>query len=298
MIDNIIIDGDLNDWNDIPYSDEFVVHNTGNDGTQSTKMKLAWDSDNLYIAYQVIDTDIKISSGNQDAKIFNSDDLVEFFIDPDGNGLNYIEVGINGNNVYYDYIIKCPGGSCGTWSDDQVFDLANFESKASFSGTANNAGDQNVDYQVEIKIPFISLNTISNGGFTTPVNQDIWSANFFRIDRNNTNSTTEYQSWNPHNSFGYHQPTKFGTVTFKDDNVTAIDYSITDSGLSFFPNPSTGMVNFTETVDQVTIFDIMGNLVMSIENTEKIDLSNYQSGIYTISIYNNNNQHAEKLILE
>ena len=248
-------------------------------------MKLAWDSENLFVAYYVEDTEQTFTALNQDGYIFQKDDLVEFFIDPDGDGVNYIEVGVNGLNVYYDFIIKCPGGDCGAWSDDQVFDLQGFESAVT---------KDNSQYTVEIKIPFTALNAVTDGGFTTPMDGDSWKANFFRIDQT-SGASAEYQAWNSHESFGYHQPSKFGTITFKE--VFTSSTSIANI-VNVYPNPTSGRLNISKEVDTITVTDVTGATVISENNTSSIDLSSYTSGIYTVNIETADQVITQKVIVE
>ena len=294
-IQNVTIDGSINEWDAIPFTDEFVKHDNAGKASQVTKAKIAWDASNIYFAFVAKDMDIKATNGSQDSKIFNTDDLIEFFIDPDGNGENYIEVGVNGLNVYYDYILKCVTASCGGWADDQIFDLNNFESAANYVGTVNTSTDKDTEYFVEIKIPFASLKAIPNGGFTTPKDGDTWNANLFRIDQN-ASSSAEYLAWNPHNSFGFHQPSKFGKLVFKADPLTAIiDTDLTDL-VQFYPNPTTGVVRFNKEIAQVKVFNTFGQLVESQENVSAIDLSSFEKGVYTISMIAEGKVMTEKII--
>ena len=67
------------------------------------------------------------------------------------------------------------------------------------------------------------------------------------------------------------------------------------NNFSIFPNPSTGIYAI-ETIDQATINkievnDLTGKLVKSIQSNTKnvtIDLTNFQKGIYIVTIYSNN----------
>lgn len=208
----IVIDGKLNDWATIPYSSEFVKHDDNSKTSQITRAKVTWDDANIYLAFDVEDTEIIGKMQQQDSRFFETDDLIEFFIDPDGDGQNYLEIGINASGSVYDYVIKCPNSSCGGWADNQAFDVQGIEIKTTIDGTLNNANDVDKGYIVECKIPFSAL-TIENGNFKKPSNNTAWKVNLFRIDYS-TKTPVEYQSWTPHNAFGFHQPAKFGVLHF------------------------------------------------------------------------------------
>ncbi|UFH47519.1 hypothetical protein LNP27_05640 [Flavobacterium galactosidilyticum] len=68
-------------------------------------------------------------------------------------------------------------------------------------------------FNVEIAIPFSSLNEITNGHFKTPKNGTTWKGNLFRIDYG---QSKEYQSLKPYQSkkYGFHQPVEFAEFKF------------------------------------------------------------------------------------
>jgi hypothetical protein len=198
------IDGNLSDWN-LPFSGPFVIHNSAEKATQNTFVALAWDNDFLYLAYNCVDTKIVGSKKKQDAPIFKSDDLIEFFLDPDGDGQNYLEIGVNAYATFYDLLIKCVSPDCGGWKNNISFAVANMQTASKINKTG---------YSVEIRIPFSSLVAIKNGGFSIPTIGTKWKGNAFRIDYG---SKTEYLSLTPYtgSKFGFHQPTQFATFEFK-----------------------------------------------------------------------------------
>ena len=54
-------------------------------------------------------------------------------------------------------------------------------------------------------------------------------------------------------------------------------------GLSVFPNPTAGMVYFSEAVD-IDVYDLMGKKVASSDNKKYIDMSNLKDGMYNIVV--------------
>jgi hypothetical protein len=199
-----IIDGNLSDWN-LPFSGPFVEHNSAKKASQNTLVALAWDADFLYLAYNCVDTKIVGSKKKHDAPIFKSDDLVEFFLDADGDGKNYLEIGVNPYSSAYDLLIKCVSPDCGGWKNNPSFAVANMQTASKINKTG---------YSVEIRIPFTSLKIIENGGFSIPTIGTKWKGNAFRIDYG---SKTEYLSLAAYSSskFGFHQPKQFTTFEFK-----------------------------------------------------------------------------------
>lgn len=203
ITDKITIDGDLSDWK-TSFSGPFVIHNSGAKATQNTFVSLSWNEENLYIAYRAADSKIIGESKKKHAEIYKTDDLVEIFIDPDGDGQNYIEIGVNAFSTNYDMLIKCISRECGGWKTSVSFDISGLEAVSKITPEG---------FCTEIKIPFSSLEKIQNGHFSKPKNGTKWKANAFRIDYGNT---TEYLALQPYKSlkFGFHQPQEFAVFEF------------------------------------------------------------------------------------
>ncbi|MNX59859.1 hypothetical protein D3C86_907480 [compost metagenome] len=201
--DQPTIDGDLSDWK-TPFLGPFVIHDSGANASQNTMVSLSWNDDNLYIAYKSSDSKIVGSYQKKDSQIFNTDDLVEIFIDPDGDGQNYIEIGVNAFSTNYDMLLKCISPDCGGWRTSMAFDIPGLEAASKITPEG---------YATEIKIPFLSLEKIQNGNFSKPKTGTKWKGNTFRIDYGNT---TEYLALQPYKSlkFGFHQPKEFAFFEF------------------------------------------------------------------------------------
>lgn len=201
--EKINIDGDLSEWK-MPFLGPFVIHNTGEKATQNTFVSLLWDNENLYVAYKCTDSKIIGKSQPKDSQIYNTDDLAEIFLDPDGDSQNYIEIGVNAFSTNYDLLLKCISPECGGWNTSMDFNIKGLESISKMTSEG---------YTVEIKIPFSSLEKIKNGGFQKPKTGTKWRGNTFRIDYGNT---TEYLALQPYKSlqFGFHQPQEFTVFEF------------------------------------------------------------------------------------
>lgn len=201
--EKLTIDGDLSDWK-TPFLGPFVIHNSGQKATQNTMISLSWNDENLYIVYKSVDSKIVGSSQKKDSHIFSSDDLIEIFIDPDGDGQNYIEIGVNAFSSSYDMLLKCISPLCGGWNTLMAFDIKGMEAQSKITQKG---------FNTEIKILFSSLKTIQNGNFTKPKVGTKWRGNTFRIDYGNT---TEYLALQYYKSlnFGFHQPKEFAVFEF------------------------------------------------------------------------------------
>ena len=76
------------------------------------------------------------------------------------------------------------------------------------------------------------------------------------------------------------------TVTYHGSSTSIEDYTLSNNVGDFYPNPASGMVNFTFKGDLATLklIDILGNNVKEIllnkEGVKKIDLPDMNKGIY------------------
>lgn len=147
-----------------------------------------------------------------------------------------------------------------------------------------------------MKIPFDALTLIPNGGFTAPESGDVWKANLFRVDPNVWHGT-EYLSWSSHDSFGFHQPSKFGDLVFEGGPLTGFD-NMSEDYVQLYPNPSSGSVLFSKKVSSVEVFNVLGENVYSDENIENVDLSYLEKGVYVFSLFVEGRTIISKLVIK
>lgn len=201
--DKPVIDGDLSEWKR-HFLGPFVVHNSGVKATQKNAVSLSWNNENLYIAFRSDDSKIIGSHQQHDSQIYKTDDLVEIFIDPDGDGLQYVEIGVNAFSTYYEMLIACALPACGGWKASMDFKVVGMETASKMTPEG---------FCVEIKIPFSALENSISTNFKTPTIGTKWKGNVFRID---FGKTTEYLALQHYSTseFGFHQPSEFAVFEF------------------------------------------------------------------------------------
>jgi len=96
-----------------------------------------------------------------------------------------------------------------------------------------------------------------------------------------------------------------GSIWFATDNGVsklALNTGFDDFeqfGIQIFPNPATNIINLQGIPENSTIhiYDINGKLLLTKQETiNQIDISNFQSGVYTLQIIGNNEVITHKLI--
>ncbi len=90
---------------------------------------------------------------------------------------------------------------------------------------------------------------------------------------------------------------------YHDNEETTSDLNTTIH-ITIFPNPSDGLLTISqnEIIQEIVVFDILGNNVMKLgsegSNSTSLDLSDLAKGIYYVRIKSNNNFSVEKVILK
>lgn len=87
-------------------------------------------------------------------------------------------------------------------------------------------------------------------------------------------------------------------IRIHEKDETAIE-SVSMNGINMYPNPSNGIVNFTNAENAtIEVYNMMGQVVASIENSNEnasIDLSGVANGNYIVRIVKNGNVATSKL---
>lgn len=122
-----------------------------------TEIRMLWDDENLYILAEMPTHDLWATVTERDTTIFQDPDF-EVFIDPTGEGNNYIELEINQLNTVWDLFIAR------TYRHDAPivlhdWNMPGLRHAVSLSGTLNHPGDRDKGWSVELAIPWRSITT-------------------------------------------------------------------------------------------------------------------------------------------
>lgn len=211
----IVVDGITNDpvWSKIRPVGKFILSDGSGPASRQTEAKLCWDSTMLYVAFACIDPDIWGTLFKRDDPIYD-EEVVEIFIDPDGDMKNYYEFEVSPRNTLFDAIVCNPSGSQGK-GDLQVnleWDCPRIKTAVKVEGTLDNRTDIDKGWTVEMAIPFTSLDAPR----IPPMDGDIWKVNLYRID---LTPEPEFSCWSPtmRTPPDFHIPKAFGKLIFAKD---------------------------------------------------------------------------------
>ena len=193
-----VIDGRLDDeaWGGAA-SVTLRLHDDSGAPRFSTTARLLYDAERLYVAFECEDSRILADMTERDDPIFD-EEVVEIFIDPDSDLVNYYEFEVSPHNVIFDAVVRNPSGvKCeldATWDCEGL--------RTAVSRAAGDSGS----WAVEMAIPFAALNGAPHAG-------DRWRMNLYRIERL---PDEEYICWSPTmaDPANFHVPARFGTIEF------------------------------------------------------------------------------------
>jgi len=173
----------------------------------STVGRMLWDENNLYISFECEDDDIWAKWRNFDDPLWENE-VVEVFIDAEGDGIDYKEFEVNPVNTLVDLNIHKVDeeGRIGDWRENRKWNATGIKSAVKVDGTIEERNDKDHKWAVEMKIPF------QNFQAGTPLIGDIWRIQLYRIDRPQKQDTPSLYFWSPTDAF--HKPERFGYVQF------------------------------------------------------------------------------------
>lgn len=197
------IDGRLDEaiWQSAPESRAFVVSNGKAHAPRRCVARVGWDDVALYFAFEVEDQD-PISDFTQRDQDLWTRDVVEVYLDPGNDGLNYYEFQVSPKGVLFD--ARFPS---------YRKDLAG---SRRWNGVGVEAGAALVEggWTAELRVPFAALKRRDP---MPPKAGDSWRMNLYRIDMHPVSSGEphgDYTAWTPPIVGDFHALDRFGALVF------------------------------------------------------------------------------------
>lgn len=196
------VDGDLSKpvWASLPEI-HLRLAQDGAPPLQSTTVRGCWDGENLYLAFDCQDADIRATFRSRDDRVWQ-EEAVEAFIAPYGDLRHYYEFQSSPINVVRDLTVTSPNARAENLTFDGSWDCAGWQTAAV---------QQPPGWQAEWRIP---LGELLDPGAGPVRSGEEWRINLFRIDRF---PREEYSSWSPTpgEPFSFHRPSRFRRWIFE-----------------------------------------------------------------------------------
>ena len=180
-----VLDGNLSDgvWSQAAWT-RYFLRPDGQplDEKLRTRAKLLFDDQNLYVAFEILDSDIVNKKKARDEALWQ-EDVVEVYLDPGKDGRDYVEFQFAPTEMIFD--AHFTAHRTPEWSlAAKRFNLEGLEAKVSLVGTVNKKDSGDQMWAVEAKIPFKGLPGVT----AVPRVGTVWGLNLYRIDSSNPNS--------------------------------------------------------------------------------------------------------------
>ena len=230
----IIIDGILDDWKDVAWTNDFEDI-TGQDALRpslKTRVKMLWDDNYMYFAAEMEEPHLWATVTERDEVIYVDNDF-EIFIDPDGDTHNYVEIEVNAMGTIWDLFLTRPYRDGTTPLNS--YNIDGLKCQVGLNGTINNASDIDRGWTVEMAVPWEALIDLTKGK-RKPYPGEYWRINFSRVqweldiidgqyqkakDANNGKKLPEKNwVWSEQGVVNMHMPEKWGLVFFSG-NISA-----------------------------------------------------------------------------
>lgn len=180
-----------------PVAAELRDNLTGGAPLQATTVRCWGDELCLHTEFRCVDAHPWATMTKRDAPIW-TEEVVEVFIDPVGDGAGYFEIEVNPLGAVCDLVLRRIASG---WRREFAWDC---------SGLQTSAERTSDGWLARLAIPWLSLVT------QRPVPGAEWRINFHRIDRpSGSHGARELSSWSPTFAETFHDPTRFGRLRLR-----------------------------------------------------------------------------------
>jgi alpha-galactosidase len=169
----------------------------------STSVAAYFDDEYLTVLFSVADDHVEATHVEHDAPLYE-EDVCEVFLAPERQ-TRYFELEVSPRGTLFDARIDSPDGVRATMQVDRSWTCEGL-----FAAIRRNTeSDGTTSTDTLLRIPFAALER------ATPGEDEMWRANFFRIDRH-PRLGDEYSAWQPTWKVpaDFHVPAAFGTLRF------------------------------------------------------------------------------------
>lgn len=162
----IVIDGRGDDtaWATAPEL-TFFIPVSRKPATTPSRGRILWDDERLYVLMEATDGDLRAAETVRDRPVY-TDDVLEFFFQPSGEGRLYYNIEINALGTVFDARRDLK----------QKFDWTGMQHTAQIEGSLNDASDRDKGWTLELSVPFAEMDR------PTPVAGEKWNFHLSRYD--------------------------------------------------------------------------------------------------------------------
>lgn len=208
----INVDGKADEpvWQTAAGTGAFQTAEGGPEPKGATTAKITWDDQNLYLFVSADDDDVTSQFTKNDEPIWKAD-VIEAFIDADGNGTGYVELQVSPQNVQFDAWFPT------VRPQSDLAYSAGMKTAVNVRGTLNASGDDDQGWDAEMAIPLTAVKGMNPAMAVRlpPQPGDVWKFNVVRADYGKDGKPSA-ASWNRIRFSEWHSLDRMLTLTFAD----------------------------------------------------------------------------------
>jgi hypothetical protein len=205
----ITIDGRLDEpvWQRADVLSRFFVFSPENARINSpTEVRMLWDAEFFYLAYQCEDKDIWSFSDKPDDSLWDGD-VAEFFVKPSRDQMLYYEFVIAPNATVFD--ARYPSRGAGGANRFKAWE-SGIRVASTVNGTDNDYGDEDLGYIIEVAIPWEAFREAGKPSIGTE-----WTFGAFRYDYSKLfEEPLLLKSFSGEALHGFHSYESYGAMRF------------------------------------------------------------------------------------
>lgn len=205
----ISVDGKLDDaaWAELTWTDWWTPPDGSGGAAPRTRAKFTWDDQFLYVAVEAEDTDVWSTFTHRDDNTWEQE-VIELFIDADGDKKDYLELQVTPANVIFDAKFTTHRSDLAA---ARAWNMEGLRTGAHVDGTLNQRDDQDRAYSVELAVPFAQV----PGSKEKVAHGDLWRVNLFRWDFPK-DARQQAAAFSPPVVGDFHALDRFGRLRFVD----------------------------------------------------------------------------------
>ena len=174
---SIVVDGKLDDtgWAKSAWTQYWTDPRGQKGEVPKTRARFAWDDTFLYVGVESVDTDVWSTFKDRDSNTWEQE-VIELFIDADGDRKDYLELQVTPANVVFDARFETHRSDL---AKARAWNMEGLDTAVHVDGTLNARDDVDRGYTVEMAIPIARV----PGAPTPPRAGQSWRVNLFRWDQ-------------------------------------------------------------------------------------------------------------------
>jgi hypothetical protein len=211
----ITVDGKLDEafWSTATWTAKWTHPNGTDAPAPDAQAAFLWTPTTLYVGVRATDTDIWTDFTERDSNTWEQE-VIELFIDADGDKKDYLELQVTPANVVFDARFEAHRSDL---AKARAWNMAGLRTAVVVDGTLNARDDEDKGYTLEMAIPVAEV----PGAPHSPIEPgDVWRVNLFRWDFPK-GGRQQPSAFSPPIVPDFHALDRFGRLSFVDPSAPA-----------------------------------------------------------------------------